>query len=308
MSTAPEAPLPRRATARSYADPALRRLELTVLRRLDGLLQGDHAGLVPGPGTDLGDARLYAPGDDVRRIDWALTARTGDPHVRDAIADRELELVIVLDTSGSLAFGTSKVSKRDLARDLAGAFVLLGARSGNRVGALLSGEPPRWVPPRSGSAHAASVVTAIARAPVAGGDLPVALRRARRLASRRGMIVAVSDFLGAHGWQRELRALAARHDVIAVEVVDRRELQLPDVGYLTLVDAESGARRVVDTQDVRVRARFAEKQQRFRAGLARDLARAGADHLRVHTDDDWVVALARFAGRRRLRRTAAEAR
>jgi uncharacterized protein (DUF58 family) len=308
MSTAPEPPLPRRAIARSYGDPALRRLELTVLRRLDGLLQGDHAGLVPGPGTDLGDARLYTPGDDVRRIDWALTARTGDPHVRDAIADRELELVIVLDTSGSLAFGTSRVSKRELARDLAGAFVLLGARSGNRVGALLSGEPPTWVPPRCGSAHAARVVTAIARAPVARGDLPVALRRARRLASRRGMIVAVSDFLGPQGWQHELRALAARHDVIEVEVVDRRELQLPDVGYLTLVDAESGARRVVDTQDARVRTRFAEKQQRFRAGLARDLARAGSDHLRVHTDDDWVVALARFAGRRSLRRTAAEAR
>lgn len=306
--TGPAGAPPRRPATRAHADPALRRLELTVLRRLDGLLQGDHAGIVPGPGTDLGDARTYAPGDDVRRIDWALTARTNDPHVRNAIADRELELVVVLDTSGSLAFGTGTVDKRTLARDVAGAFVLLAARGGNRVGALLSGEPPRWLRPAGGTAHAAALLSAMARAPVAGGDFAAALRRVRRLVRRRGMVLAVSDFLGAPGWQRELRALATRHDVIAVEVVDRRELTLPDVGYLTLVDAESGVRRVVDTRDGVVRARFAERQRRFRAGVARDVTRAGADHLRVHTDDDWVVAVARFAARRRLRRTAAEAR
>jgi uncharacterized protein (DUF58 family) len=301
-------PLPHATKRTRHSDPAIRRLELTVLRRLDGLLQGDHAGLLPGPGTELGDARVYVPGDDVRRMDWAVTARTTEPHVRDAIADRELELVLVVDTSASLAFGTSGVDKRELARDLAGAFALLAARGGNRIGALLTTEPTTWLPPRGGSIQAAALLAALGRAEAEGGDLTQALRTARRLARRRGMVVVVSDFLVPDGWQRELRALAARHDVVAVEVLDRRELVLPDVGYLTLVDAESGARRVVDTRDERVRDRFSKRAAERRADIARDIGRAGADHLRVQTDEDWVVALARFSARRRLRRTAAEAR
>lgn len=287
---------------------ALRRLELTVLRRLDGLLQGDYAGLVPGAGSDAGDARLYEPGDDVRRIDWSLTARTGDPHVRDTIAERELETTIVVDLSASLAFGTTRTDKRSVACDLAGAFAVLGSAAGNRVGALLVTERPVWLPPRSGTAHAAALVLAVRHAQASTGDLTAALRTARRLARRRGLVVVVSDFLVPDGWQRELRGLAARHDVIAVEVLDRRETELDDAGYLLLADAETGRRRAVDTGDARVRRRFAAAAHARRARLRVDIAGAGADHLAVRTDDDWVVALAELAHRRRRRRMVAAAR
>ena len=296
------------ASARRHKDPALARLELTVLRRLDGLLQGDYSGLLPGPGSEFGDARVYQAGDDVRRMDWSVTARTSEPHVRDAIADRELELIAVVDSSASLAFGTTGRGKRELARDLAGAFVVMGMRHGNRVGAVLAGDGPRWIPPRGGAAHTLALLTEIGRAESKACNLADALKRTRRLARRRGMVVVVSDFLVDAGWQRELQALATRHDVVAVEVLDRRELALPDVGYVTLVDAETGKRRVVDTTDAAVRLRFAQRARARRDSIARDIAGTGSDHLRVQTGVDWVAAVARFAQRRRMRRTAAARR
>jgi len=297
-----------RISRRRLSDPVLRRLELTVLRRLDGLLQGDYAGLVPGPGNDAGDARVYEPGDDVRRIDWSLTARTNETHVRDSIAERELEMLIVVDMSESLAFGTAKADKRDVARDLAGAFAVLGSTSGNRVGALLAVDRPVYVPARSGQAHAATILATIQRTQSGPGDLTAALRQARRLARRRGMVVVVSDFLVPDGWQRELQGLAARHDVVAVEVVDEREMTMPDVGFVMLEDAESGRRRAVDTRDPLLRARFAASARARRMHLARAVTTAGADHLPVRTDEDWAVALAQFAVRRRRRRMASGVR
>lgn len=287
----------------------LHRLELAVMRRLDGLLQGDHAGLLPGHGSDAGEARPYAAGDDPRRIDWSVTARTGEPHVRDTIADHELELWLCLDTSASLDFGTARHTKAELAWAAGGALAMLAARGGNRVGVVASGGHRRVIPARSGRDHVSTALAALRHVQGDGaGDLATALAAVRRSALRRGMVVVVSDFLGPSTWDRPLRALAARHDVLALEVVDPRELALPDVGLLQVVDTESGRRRYVDTSKAAVRERFATAAAAQRADVARRLTAAGADHLVLRTDRDWVVDLVRFVSGRRARFAAAGGR
>ncbi len=225
----------------------LRRLELTVTRRLDGLLQGDYRGLVPGHGTEAGETRPYAPGDDVRRIDWNVTARTLEPHIRQTIADRELETWVLADFSASLAFGTAECEKRDLALAAIAAVGFLTQRTGNRIGAVvLEGSKATTVPARTGRAHFQAVLhrTLLAAKDDHPGasDLALALRRLSVATRRRGMIVVVSDFLAPEGWDKPLRALSARHEVLAIEVVDPRELALPDVGVVDLVDPETGQR------------------------------------------------------------------
>jgi uncharacterized protein (DUF58 family) len=282
-------------------------LALTVLRRLDGLLAGDHAGLFPGHGTERGEARPYVPGDDPRHIDWAVTARTSTPHVRETIADHELELWLVADTSASLAFGTARSTKHEVAWAAAGAFALLAGRDGNRVGMVTTAPEARLLPARPGRAHLGAVLTALHERPADGatGDLAVAIDRLRRAARRRGMAVVISDFLGPPTWERPLRALTHRHDVIAVEVTDPRELALPDVGLVAVQDPESGRRRLVDTSERAVRERYAEHAARRRAELSARLAGAGAEHLELSTDRDWVLDLVRFVAARRARRLAA---
>jgi len=281
-------------------------LQLTVLRRLDGLLAGDHAGLFPGHGTERGEARPYVAGDDPRHIDWSVTARTHEPHVRDTIADHELELWLVVDRSSSLAFGTARSTKYEVAWAAAGAFALLAAKGGNRVGAVTSGRQRRIVPARSGAAHVGSLLSALHETPADGdpGDLAGALEMARRLARRRGMVVVVSDFLGAPTWERSLRALAQRHEVVSVEVVDQRENALPTVGLVSVTDPETGRRRLVDTSDPSVRERYAIRTERARADVAARLRSCGADHITLRTDRDWVFDLVRFVAGRRQRVTA----
>jgi uncharacterized protein (DUF58 family) len=292
-------------------DPrVLRELELTVMRRLDGLLHGDYRGLLPGHGSEIGEARLYEPGDDVRRIDWSLTARTGQPHVRDTVVDRELETTLVIDLSASMAFGTDGHEKRDVALAIASAFGFLVTRGGNRVGALLlGGAGDRWVPHRAGRAHLFGILGRIQKASRDGGavDIAIGLRRVRRLAGRRGLVIVVSDFIGAADWARPLQALALRHDVIVTEVVDRRELALPAVGQLTVVDPETGRRRHVDTGRPALRAAYAAAAAEQRASIARSVTRAGADHLRLDTSGDWLDELIRHVFWRRRRREAAGA-
>jgi uncharacterized protein (DUF58 family) len=279
-------------------------LELTVFRRLDGLLQGDHLGLLPGHGSETGEARLYEPGDDTRRIDWSLTARTTTPHVRDTTSDHELELWLVVDDSASLAFGTADSEKHDVAWAAAGAFALLASRGGNRVGALTTSGGRAGFPARGGRQHVGAILASLRRPPEDGAqaDLGETLAVLRRHARRHGLIVIVSDFLVPDGWERPLRALATRHDVVAVEVVDPRELELPDVGPLTVADPETGARTIVDTGDARLRDRFAEAAAEQRADIARRISSSGAHHLVLRTDRDWVVDLVRFVGRRRRQR------
>jgi uncharacterized protein (DUF58 family) len=302
------APAPALArVGRPGSEELLRRLELVITRRLDGVLHGDHQGLLPGPGSEPGEARTYVPGDDVRLIDWNVTARTGDAHVRMPIADRELSTWAVVDLSASLDFGTSSCEKRDLALAAVATFGHLTARGGNRFGAVLvHPEVTLTVPARSGRQHLLATLQRVAAAPRGEGGGPTdrgaALRVCARVARRRGLVVVVSDFVGAAGWDRPLRTLAARHDVVAVEVLDPRELELPDVGVLALVDPETGRRLEVQTADRGLRARYAEAAARQREEHRRAVRAAGADHLVLRTDRDWLSEVVVFVGRRRRRR------
>ena len=279
-------------------------LELIALRRLDGLLQGDYRGLFPGLGSEWSEARTYVPGDDPRRIDWPVTARTGETMVRDTIVDHELELWLVVDTSASLAFGTGRAEKATVARDLAGTLGLVAARGGNRVGCMTAGSGA-VVPARSGRSHMAAVLGALDRPADGTRDaLAATLMALGRIATRPAMVVVISDFLAGDGWDRALRAVAARHDVIAVEVVDGRELALPDVGLVQLVDPESGRRRLVDTRDQKIRTDYTLAATRQRARIAESISAAGAHQLRVRTDGDWIADLVRFVVTRRQQRLA----
>jgi uncharacterized protein (DUF58 family) len=283
----------------------LRRLELTVTHRLDGLLQGDHRGLVPGHGSEPGEARPYQPGDDVRRIDWNVTARMQQTFVRDSIADRELECWLLIDQSSSLDFGTADREKRDLALEAAGAVGFLTQRGGNRLGAvLLRGDGPVTVPPRSGRVHLLAVLQRMLDAPRNDGsttDLGLGLRRLGASMRRRGLAVVVSDFLTSdnESWALPMRQLAIRHDVLAVEVVDPREMELPAVGVLTLVDPESGAVREVQTNDAGLRARYAAAAAAQRDGIAEAIRSTGAGHLALRTDRDWLRDMVQFVALRR---------
>ncbi|MCT2587052.1 DUF58 domain-containing protein [Actinophytocola gossypii] len=283
----------------------LRLLELDVRRRLDGLLQGNHLGLVPGPGSEPGEARAYQPGDDVRRMDWAVTARTTVPHIRETIADRELETWLVVDLSGSLFFGTAACEKRDLAVAASAAIAHLTGGGGNRIGAIIAtGEKTVRVPPRGGLAHARGLVRRIAETPAAPegvrGDLAEAIEQLRRPPRRRGLAVVISDFLGDDDWQRPLRALSTRHDLIAVEVLDPRDLDLPDVGTVVLADPESGRQREVQATAL-LRREFAAASAEHRVRVAAGVRRAGGGHLVLRTDSDWIADTVRFVVARKRR-------
>ncbi|MBV9921623.1 MAG: DUF58 domain-containing protein [Pseudonocardia sp.] len=280
-------------------EAALKALELTVRIRLDGLLQGNHLGLVPGPGSELGEARAYQPGDDVRRIDWAVTARTTEPHVRQTVADRELETWVLVDLSPSLDFGTAACEKRDLAIAALAAVAHLTRGGGNRIGALVAtGEQLVRFPARGGLAHARGLVRQVAQVPSAPkgtrGDLTAAIEQLRRPPRRRGLAVVVSDFLGEPTWEPTLRALSGRHELLAVEVLDPRELELPEVGTVVLADPETGRQREVVTTPLLCRE-FAAAAAAHRERVATALRRAGAAHLILRTDSDWIADVVRFA-------------
>jgi uncharacterized protein (DUF58 family) len=282
---------------------ALRTLELTVKRKLDGVLHGDHLGLIPGPGSEPGESREYQPGDDVRRMDWAVTARTTHPHVRQMIADRELETWLVVDMSASLDFGTAVCEKRDLAVAAAAAITYLNSGGGNRLGALIAtGATTTRVPARSGRQHEQTLLRTIATTPKAPtgvrGDLAGAIDALRRPERRRGMAVIISDFLGPINWVRPLRAIAARHEVLAIEILDPRDVELPDVGDVVLQDAESGATREF-TIDSQLRSDFARAAAAHRAEVARTVRSCGAPLLALRTDRDWLGDIVRFVEHRR---------
>ncbi|WP_435824116.1 DUF58 domain-containing protein [Actinoplanes missouriensis] len=315
------------------AEAVLGRLQLLVTRKLDGLLQGDYVGLLPGPGTEAGESREYRPGDDVRRMDWPVTARTTTPHVRRTVADRELETWMAIDLSASLDFGTARWLKSDLVIAAATAITHLTARGGNRIGAVvgtgpgvpekgLSGSwwrrraaaapgpapsPPMIrMPARPGRKEAQGLLRAIARTRIRPGraDLGQLIDMLNRPPRRRGVAVVISDFLApVEGWARSMRKLGVRHDVLAIEVVDPRELELPDVGVLTLADPETGELHEVQTADPRLRRRYAEAASEQRAAIARALRASGAAHLRLRTDTDWLLDMVRFVAAQRHART-----
>jgi uncharacterized protein (DUF58 family) len=294
-------------------DALLRRLELTVRHKLDGLLQGNYLGLVPGPGSEAGESRQYVPGDDVRRMDWAVTARTTVPHMRQTVADRELETWLVVDMSPSMDFGTARAEKRELVLAAITALVQLTVRGGNRVGAVVgNGAQSFVVPALGGHAHARHLVRRIADTPrvtdlPAGGgnDLGRLLEQLRRPQRRRGLVAVVSDFVengppdAPVTWERPLRALAARHQLLGVEIVDPRELELAAAGLVTFVDTETGRQLEVQTDDADVRRRYAAAAQQQRARIATALRHTGAAHLQLRTDRDWVSDVVRFVVARR---------
>lgn len=294
----------------SGAEASARRLRLDVARRLDGLLAGDHLGYLVGPGTEAAEARLYGPGDDVRRIDWSASARTNETHVRDAVAERELETTLLVDLTASMSFGTVTCEKRDIALAVAAAVMHLSSGGGDRVGAVvLTSAGMKRMPPRGGrDASLALLHRLLTQEPAdgTGPELAAGLASVLNPPRRRGLVVVLSDLLTPVGvepsWARPLRMLANRHDVIVGEVVDPRELTLPDVGVLRLVDPESGRHLEVQTRSKALRERYAAAASARRSSNAAAVRRAGAGHVVLRTDRDWLVDLATFlATRRRLR-------
>jgi uncharacterized protein (DUF58 family) len=285
---------------------ALDRLQLNVTRRLDGLLHGDYLGLLPGPGSEPGEAREYRAGDDVRRMDWPVTARTTVPHVRTTIADRELETWLAVDLSPSLDFGTVGMLKRELAEGAVAAFAYLAGRGGNRIGAVVTeGGPAKAIPPRPGRGGARSLLRTVTTLPrgEGAGNLAELIDKTRRHARRRGLAVVISDFLededDPSDWPRELRRLAVRQQVLCVEILDPAELALPDVGVLDLMDPETGATVEVQTGNARFRARYAEAAAEQRRRIAAGIRSGGAAHLRLSTGSDWLRDIAAFIAQRR---------
>jgi uncharacterized protein (DUF58 family) len=289
------------------ADLVLNRLQLIITRKLDGLLQGDYLGLLPGPGTEAGESREYRPGDDVRRMDWPVTARTTVPHVRQTVADRELETWLAVDLSASLDFGTARYLKRDLALAAVAAMSHLTVRGGNRIGAVVgTGDTLTRLPARPGRRDAQGLLRSIAGTAVRPGraDLGALIDALNRPPRRRGQAVVISDFMApAEQWARPLRKLGVRHDLLAIEIVDPRELELPDVGVMAFVDPETGALHEVQTADRRLRERYAAGAAAQRAEIAGQIRGAGAAHLRLRTDSDWLIDIVRFVAAQRHART-----
>jgi uncharacterized protein (DUF58 family) len=289
------------------AEPVLGKLHLLVTRKLDGLLQGDYLGLLPGPGTEPGESREYRAGDDVRRMDWPVTARTTVPHVRQTVADRELETWLAVDLSASLDFGTARQRKCDLALAAVAAVTHLTVRGGNRIGAVIgTGTELVRLPARTGHKEAQGLVQAVAKVGIRPGrsDLGALVDTLNRPPRRRGLAVVISDFMVPPAdWERPLRKLGVRHDVLAVEVLDPRELELGDSGVMEFVDPETGRLHEVHTGDAKLRQRYAAAAAAQRSAIARAIRGAGAAHLRLRTDRDWLLDIVRFVAAQRHART-----
>jgi uncharacterized protein (DUF58 family) len=282
---------------------SLRALELAVGRRVDGLLAGDYKSAFAGVGSELWQVRPYAPGDDVRRIEWNVTARTGEPHIRVELSERVLVTWLVLDASASMAFGTGERRKADVAEGVAVAVGWAATRRGNRLGTIAFGARPTVERPRQGRRALLDALELLRSLPPEGsGSLREALELADRVARQRALVVVVSDFRGPFDWRQPLLRLAGRHTVVAVEVRDPREQELADVGELRLVDPETGRQLRVDTSDRKLRERFAAAAADERRGLVTMLSSIGVRHVALSTDGEWLRPLAGLL--RRGRRTA----
>ncbi|MFL5962539.1 MAG: DUF58 domain-containing protein [Gaiellaceae bacterium] len=296
---------PARPGPGTLSEGPLRALEMTLARRVEGLLSGDFRSRLFGTGTELAQIRPYVSGDDVRQIDWKATARTGVPHVRVQLADRVLITWIVLDVSPSMDFGTAERRKLDVAEGIALAFGYAASRRGNRVGTILFGRDGTIVrPPRAGQAGLLGLVLGLRGEgrPSGGVTLADALRRTARLARHPALVVLASDFRGPLDWRRPLLELAGRHEVIATEVRDPREQELPDVGDVRLVDPETRRQVRVDTSNPTMRRRFAVAAANERRAVAKVLSAAGVRHVVLDTEEDWLRDLTTFLRERPARR------
>jgi uncharacterized protein (DUF58 family) len=298
MSESPRSPS-------SNPERILRRLEWTVIRRLDGMLHGDYRTLFRGTGLDLADLREYQYHDDVRHIDWNVTARLQTPYVREYHEDREVTAWFLLDLSPSVDFG-SETKKRSLSTEFITVLARLLTRQGNRVGALFYGDRVDTViPAHGGRRHVLNVLHRLLARPEmprsAGTDLREFLRTAFQVMRRRSIVFIVSDFFSLPGWAEPLAHLARRHEVVAVRLFDPLERELPDMGMLVMQDAETGEQLFVDTHDRGFRKRFASVAEQRERELRLALGRAGVDCLELATDGDLVDALMRFADLRKRR-------
>src|SRR5688500_3469058 len=287
-------PTPARPGPGPMAEGLLRALDVSIGRRVEGLLAGDFRSNLLGTGSELAMMRPYVPGDDVRRIDWNVTARTGEPHVRVQLAERVLVTWLVLDTSPSMQFGTADRRKADVAEGVAIAVGHVATRRGNRLGFVTFGDlQPRTMPPRQGRMGLIGLLAALRDEPqdgdarVGATSLGEALERTGAIARQRAIVVVVSDFRGPLDWHRPLLELAGRHEVVAVDIRDPREQELPDAGALWLVDPETGRQLRVDTRNERLRTRFAAAAAAEREGLARTLPSAGTGHVVLSPSRDW---------------------
>jgi len=293
------------ASRSAGAENILRRLEWTVIRRLDGLLYGDYRTLFRGFGLDLADLREYQYHDDVRYIDWNVSARLQTPYVRVYNEDREVTAWFLLDLSPSVEFG-SQVKKRSVSTEFVTVLTRLLTRHGNRVGAIFYGDSvDTMIPARSGRRHALHILHRIlsrsAPARSAATDLSDFLTTALRIMQRRSLVFVVSDFISAPGWAKPLAYLAQRHEIVAVRLYDPLEIELPDLGLVTMRDAETGEQLFVDTHDRAFRKRFAALAERREQELRSAFAQAGVDTLELSTDDNLVDAILRFADLRKRR-------
>ena len=297
-------PTPARPGPGPMAEGLLRALDVSIGRRVEGLLAGDFRSNLLGTGSELAMMRPYVPGDDVRRIDWNVTARTGEPHVRVDLAERVLVTWLVLDTSVSMQFGTADRRKADVAEGVAVAIGHLATRRGNRLGVVaFGGDEFHAIPPRQGRLGLVGLLTALRSDPPPEGPgastLGGALARTGALSRQRSLVVVVSDFRGSQEWRRPLLQLAGHHDVIGVEVRDPREQELTNVGLLYLVDPETGRQLRVDTRSRRLRERFALAAAAERGDVARALSSVGVRHIVLSTAGDWLRPLVGFLRRSR---------
>ena len=286
-------------------DGVLRRLEWRVIRRLDGRLQGAYRTVLRGQGTDFRDVREYETGDDVRHIDWNVTARMDQMFVRQYAEDRELTAWLLLDHSPSMSFGPAQRTKERVLYEVAGTIAQLLVRGGNRVGALVyDNEEVRTVPPRQGRNQVLVLLDELLR-PVGGHgritDLRKLLDRAHRVVRRRSLVVIISDFISEPGWERSLLRLTERHEVVAIRLVDRREFELPDAGLLVVQDNETGEQLLVDSSDPEFRRRLRDAGEEREAAVRTAASRAGVDLHVVSTDDDLVAAFVRIVESRARR-------
>ena len=284
----------------------LQRVDWTIVRRLDGLLQGDYRSLFRGNGVDFADLREYEYGDDVRHIDWNVTARMDTPYIREFVEDREITAWFLLDLSPSVDFGTveSERQKRSVLVEFVTTLARVLTRHGNRVGAIFyGGGVERTIPARGGRVQVLRLINDLVSHPRRDSapftDLTPLFEAGQHWIRGRSLVIAVSDFIAVPGWERPLEGLTRKHEVIAVRLFDRRETELPDVGPILLDDAETGEQLVVDTQDATFRRRFGEAAERREADLAASFRRAGVDTVSLATHDDVLAAIVRMAARRR---------
>jgi uncharacterized protein (DUF58 family) len=297
MSTPSSAPTPERI---------LLRLDWQVIRRLDGLLQGDYRTLFYGYGVDFADLREYQPGDDIRYIDWNVTARMDAPYVRQYVEDREINAWFLLDLSPSMDFGALQTHKRTVLVDFVTTIARLLTRHGNRVGAIFYGNRvERTIPARGGRLQVLRLVNDLLRQPQLQKspftDLKPMLDAGLHTIRKRSLLFIISDFISEPGWERSLNLLSQRHEVLAIRLWDPREVELPDIGPIIMEDAETGEQLYVDTHDRGFRQRFRQAAQQREAALQEAFKRAGVDMLSLSTEEDLVKAIIRFATLRRRR-------